>query len=238
MSFFKFFESPKGRRFTLYATLTAAVSAFSVNYFPHTFLVTKHREIVSLYKEGAERQMTEPVKKRVEKAIEILKINEFERKYIKPFVVTGFDLYHFGSTKFRFGALIGVPINYTYTATDDIDKTDIIIRGKPVDWSSHGGMLFQESLVLSPEEQIFGIVREILQLSDNSVYFNSFIPTGSIFAYYAATSTLNSKLRLFYRPLSLRVAIYGLVGLFTFGVYSLIVDFSQVNIDFCHLWIC
>lgn len=143
-------------------------------------------------------------------------------------MVTGFDLYHIGSTKFRFGALVGIPENYTYTATADINRMDIIIRGQPVDWNSQGGKLLEQSLVLSDDEQIFGIAREILQLQTNSIYLNSFYSSGSVIAYYAATSSLNSKMRLFYRALSLRVVMYGLVGLFVFGVYSFLTDFTQV----------
>lgn len=106
---------------------------------------------------------------------------------------------------------------------------NIIQRGKPVDWNSQGGKLLEQCLVLSDKEQIFGIAREILQLQSNTIYLNSFYSGGTIFGYYAATSAINSKLRLFYRPLSLRVTMYGIVGLFLFGVYSFLTDFTQVS---------
>jgi len=231
MSFFKYFASAKGRNVTFYASVAASIGAFSINFFPDTFLLWKHRDIVAAYKDGEKREVSDTIKKRFEFAVELLKVPDFERKHIKPFVVTGFDLYHIGSTKFRFGGLLGIPVNYTYTAPADISKSSITIRGQPIDWNSHGGKLLEQSLVLSDDEQVFGILREILQLWNNSVYLNSSYSTGSVVAYYIATNTLNSKLRLFSRPLSLRVVMYGIVGFFMYGVYSFLTDFTQVKYD-------
>jgi len=231
MTFLKYLASAKGRRFTFYASVTASIGAFSINYFPHTFFVSKHRQFVAAYKEGEERPVSDVLKKRYELALEMLKVIDFERKYIKPFMVAGFDLYHIGATKFRNGSLIGIPTNFSYTVAADIDKMNVIIRGKPVDWDSRGGKLLEESLVLSEDEQIFGIAREILQVRNNSIYLNSFFAGGTVLAYYAATSAINSKLRLFYRPVSLRLMLYSIVGLFSFGVYSFLTDFTQVKLD-------
>lgn len=133
------------------------------------------------------------------------------------------------STKFRYGALVGIPINYTYAAASDIQKSDIIIRGNPVDWNSQGGKLLEESLVLAEDEQIFAIAREIIQLQNNNVYLKSFSGCGAFVMYYVITSNLNSKLRLFYRPLSFRAVLYTIVGLFVFGNYALLNDVCQVS---------
>lgn len=233
MGFFKFMASAKGRRFTFVASVSAAMGASAVNYFPHTFLAWKHREIVASYKEGAERPLSDVIKKRFEIAIELLKITDFERKYIKPFTVSGFDLYNIGSTKFRNGGLIGIPVNFSYTAASDINKMDVIIRGKPVDWNSQGGKHLEHSLVLTEDEQIFGLAREIIQVQNNSVYLNSLYPAVTIFSYYALTSILNSKLRFFYRPLSLRLMLYVISGFFAFGVYSFLTDYTQVSSKPC-----
>ena len=153
MAFFKFFGSPKGRKFTFFSSVTAAMGAFSVHYFPHTFVSSKYREIVSAYHEGKEKIVTEPVMKRYELALELcakkLQLTDFERNLFEPFVVSGFDLFSIGSTKFRFGSLIGIPTNFNYTSAADIDRSSIIIRGRAIlDWNSKGGQLLSESLVL------------------------------------------------------------------------------------------
>lgn len=80
------------------------------------------------------------------------------------------------------------------------------------------------------DEQVFGLTREILYLRESPIYFRSFCSTGCVTAYYLITSSLNSKLRLFYRPLSLRVVLYAITGLFLYGVHSFAQDFAQVSI--------
>lgn len=155
-------------------------------------------------------------------------MNDFESNFMMPFMVSGFDLHHIGSSKFRYGALTGIPINFTYTVPADIDKADIIIRGKPIDWNSQGGKLLEESLVLKEDEQIFAITRELRQLQTNQVFLDSLYSTGTIAAYYIFTSTVNNKMNLFYRPLSLRIFLYTIAGFFCFGVYAFITDYSQV----------
>jgi hypothetical protein len=170
------------------------------------------------------------------------------KERIQSFFPAGFDLYSIGSTKFRNGALLGIPTSYNYTASSDIDRSSIIIRGKNVqDWNSKGGLLLSESLVLSgmniiqsvfcssisniflEDEQIFGLTREMLYLRDNPVYFRAFCSTGCITAFYILTSALNSKLGLFYRPLSLRAALYCIAGFFIYGIHSFAQDFVQVS---------
>lgn len=229
--FFKFFASPRGRQFCFAASVTAASVSFGFHFLPHTVFTSKHREIVASYREGAERPVSETLQKRFEIAQEHLQLSDFEKKWMKPFMVSGFDTYHIGSVKFRYGAFTGIPVNYTYTASDDIDKADIIIRGQSVDWNSRGGKLLEEALVLTEDEQIFGLVRESFQLVNNNVYLNSFYGCGALTMYYLITTALNNNMKLFYRPLSLRLSLYSLVGLFCLGNYALITDYSQVSIN-------
>lgn len=103
------------------------------------------------------------------------------------------------------------------------------MRGKPVDWNSQGGQLLEQSLVLTEDEQIFGIAREALQLHNHGVFLRSLYASGTIVLTYTLASTLNSKLRLFYRPLSLRIALYGIVYSFGYGIYTLLTDYTQVS---------
>lgn len=185
------------------------------------------------YREGVERPVPKVLQERFEIAQELLKLSNFERVFMKSFMVSGFDLYHLGSLKYRFGALVGIPVNFSYTSASEIDKSDIIVRGKPVDWNSQGGKLLEEALVLNEDEQIFGLAREILQLQNQKVFLNSIYPCLTIAGTYIFASNLSSKMHLVYRPLSLRVMLYMIVGFFGYGVYSFLTDYLQVRfIDF------
>ena len=181
---------------------------------------------------GIERKVSETLEKRLVTALNSLKITDSERDFFVPFIVSGFDLYSIGSTKFRDGCIVGIPVNYTYTASDEIPRTEITVRGyDQVDWSSNAGKLLQEGLVLSEPEQIFGMCREILELKSHKVLFNSLCPVGSILLYYSITSTINTRNQLFRGPLSLRLVMYSIVGLFSIGMYFFVKDFTQVALD-------
>lgn len=163
-----------------------------------------------------------------EKAATLVQLTDAERSVFEPFIVTGFDLYSIGSTNFRYGALVGIPINYTYTAADEIPRTEITVKGyDQVNWSSKGGELLQEGLILNENEQVFGIAREMMELRSNNILMNSILACSSILAYYTATTGINQKQQLYSRPLSLRVILYTLTGLFIGGTYCLVKDMMR-----------
>lgn len=46
---------------------------------------------------------------------------------IKPFTVFGFDVFNAGTLYSKFGAIVGIPINFSYSSTEDIEKSDIMV---------------------------------------------------------------------------------------------------------------
>lgn len=170
--------------------------------------------------------------RKFEIAAQLMELTEPEREIMEPFIVSGFDLYSIGSTNFRNGALVGIPINYTYTAPDEIPRTEVTVKGyEQVNWSSKGGELLQEGLILTEKEQIFGIAREMCELRTHNVSFNSFISSGSILLYYFITSTVNQSQKLFSRPRSLRVVLYAISTVFISGVYCFLTDLLKVSTE-------
>lgn len=187
---------------------------------------------LKFFRNGIEREVNESLMRKFEKAAEVVNLTPYEREVMKPFIVSGFDLYSIGSVTLRHGALVGIPINFTYTAADEIPKGDIMLKGyEQVNWESEGGKLLQESLIFTEDEQVFGIAREMLELKTNKVLFNSVLPSGAFLMYYSITSGINHAQRLFVRPLSLRLVLYTLAGFFTIGTYCFLKDATQVHID-------
>ncbi|CRL02871.1 CLUMA_CG015765, isoform A [Clunio marinus] len=228
---YNFFASTTGKQFSLYSTGFVALGAFAVKYFPHTFFSQNYREFVACYKDGIEKRVPDAIMKRFEIAQDILKLSDYEKNHMSPFMVTGFDTVHIGSLKVRFGALTGIPTNFSYTEPCEIDKANIMIRGKSIDWNSNGGKRLEQSLVLTEDEQIFALVREMIQLQDDKILLKSIYPTGAIALYYILSSGINTKFNLFIRPLSFRLSFYMIVGLFCFGIYSFLNDYTQVSAD-------
>lgn len=110
-----------------------------------------------------------------------------------------------GSIKYRFGAILGIPVNYSFESEDDINKQDIRFRNELINWDSEMGKLLQESIILKEDEQIFGLCRAILQLQTHYILLNSLFPTGTFLFIYTVGNVLNQKLNLLVRPLSVSI---------------------------------
>lgn len=151
-----------------------------------------------------------------------------QKAKIKPFAVYGFDTLTIGSTYFKNGAYIGVPINYFYETKDDIDKETIQIRHQKIDWNSEQGKLLQEALVLSDHEKIFAIMKAILETDNPKIIFDSIFPVATVLFIYTLASRINASLKLLARPFMIRGTLYSILSVFGMGIYAFSKDFTQV----------
>lgn len=160
-----------------------------------------------------------------------LDINKFERTLLKPFMVVGFDVFEAGTTKSRFGGVLGIPSNYDYETKEDIDKKSILYRNKPINWDSEAGRNLERAIVLTDNEQVFAISKSILQLQTHRVLLNSLFPTCAFMMVYTIGTSLNQQMNLLRGPFFVRAIMYSILGLFGFGVWSFLKDFNQVQYD-------
>lgn len=183
-----------------------------------------------------ERKVSDAVKRRFEKALELLNIDELDRTRLKIFTVIGFDTFHAGTSYSVYGSLIGVPFNYAFENKSEIPRSEIVLNGSgSIDWSSDAGKMYEESLLLTENEQLFGICREILHTRTIELPLKCLYTVVFPISAYAMASTVNRKLMLFKRPVGMRMVLYTLVGLFWYGNYSLVTDFThckyEVSVD-------
>lgn len=99
-------------------------------------------------------------------------------------------------------AWIGIPTNYFYKTTNDVDTRNIFIRSEPVKWHTEYGKQLKQSLILTEDEQIFSFCRAILELKTFKVLINSLIPSFTLMAMYGIGNRINAKLNLYARPFS------------------------------------
>lgn len=92
---------------------------------------------------------------------------------------------------------VGIPINYLYETTQDIDRLNLKLRNKSIDWNGKYGEILEKSLVLTEDEKLFGIMRTVLELRNHNHIHGTLIPTGTIFGLYVSAQALNKKLNLF-----------------------------------------
>nr|XP_019527527.1 transmembrane protein 177-like [Aedes albopictus] len=226
-----YFVTEAGRRVVLYGSTALTIGLFAGHYLPHTIGIGYYKELFQAYKNGQKRQVSEKLQQRFNRALKLLDLSEIERKYVSPFMVYGFDVCNVGSMKARYGGAVGIPINYDYDSPADIEKKDMLIGNRKVDWASEGAKLLDECLVLSEDEQVFGIAREILTLNSSKRLVQAIIPTVSWVFTYSAASLINQRCNFYARPLSLRLMLYTICGVFGYGLYSFSQDMTEIYYD-------
>lgn len=115
-------------------------------------------------------------------------------------IFTGTKHLFSGSTSSGFGGYIGIPINYLYKTTNDIDKMNIKMGTKSINWNSKHGQLLEESLVLTEDEKDFGLLRAAFELRNKNYIHKSLIPFGSICGLYFLSQKVNQHIGLYQKP--------------------------------------
>lgn len=164
----------------------------------------------------------------VDAAADRIKLAVREATYLKTFMVSGFDIttcgtvfyskfcakellkngFHsrisftnnLGSVNSTYGGWVGIPINYLYDSTRDIDRMNIKLRTETIDWNSKYGEMLEQSLVLTDDEKLFGIARSVLELRNYNHIHSTLVPGGTIIGLYVSAQTLNNKYNLFKLP--------------------------------------
>ncbi|XP_023943977.1 transmembrane protein 177 isoform X2 [Bicyclus anynana] len=178
--------------------------------------------------EGKPVELPNDLHKTYQKCMDLLKLPETHRKLIEPFSVFGFDLFHAGSTSSRFGALVGIPVNFTYKNLEDIEKQNIQVNQKTLNLKSEIGNKLGEALILPDKVKEFAICREILMTQNNKVMFESSYPFICLFFAYNLSQYCNRRYNLYNAPQGIRGVIYSIVGLFSLGTYFLMKDMTEV----------
>lgn len=81
-----------------------------------------------IFRHGIPVKLTENVLSRYNKALDLLKVSDFDRRLLKPFTVFGFDMWSAGSLQSKWGGIVGIPINFTYLDGNTIAKHDILVK--------------------------------------------------------------------------------------------------------------
>lgn len=102
-----------------------------------------------------------------------------------------------GSVNSTYYGWVGIPLNYLYESTLDIDRLNLKLRNEKIDWNCKYGELLEKSLVLTDDEKLFGITRTVLELRNYNHIHSTLIPFGTVFGTYVSAQALNQRLNLF-----------------------------------------
>ncbi|XP_063704986.1 uncharacterized protein LOC134834295 [Culicoides brevitarsis] len=240
MSYFqkilKHFATERGRSTALYCVSTVGIGIFCARWVPHSVGLDYYQKFVACYKHGVQQNLSDKVKSRFEKALDMVKdMDDMERSRYKMFCVFGMEPFHAGSYYSIFGSIIGIPANFEYEKPSDIPKEEIMIKkdGRPTlaKLDDETGKQLDDTMILTEDEQIFAILKEILACRTFQWPLNCLYPIIGVVSSYAMAFALNNRLHLRQRPLSLRLVMYTLVGLFNLGNYFFAVDWTQMYYD-------
>ncbi|XP_050347142.1 transmembrane protein 177 [Nymphalis io] len=222
------FLSEKGRKFSFAVVTSTGLALTAARFSLHTFLLGKYKDFVHYYSNGKPAELPSELHKKYEKCLDLLEMSAVHRKLIQPFCVFGYDLFHAGSTSSKFGALVGIPINFTYKSLNDVEQQNVQVNQKTLDLSSEIGKKLGESLILTDKVKEFAICREMLMTQNNKIIFESVYPFLCIFLVYNFSQYMNRRLNLYVAPLNVRAILYSIVGLFGLGSYFLLKDMTEI----------
>ncbi|KAI4469906.1 hypothetical protein MML48_1g14533 [Holotrichia oblita] len=226
-----FLLTQRGKRFCFGLVCTTTAGTILAKYFPNTFFLEQYRDVVRLYKHGLSVSLPEELKERFAKTIGLVGIGEDELKLFKPFTVFGFDPFHAGTSYSRFGSIIGIPINFTYKDTDSIDKSMIKLKNESVPWGTEEAAELLDSFILSEEAQMYAIAREIKTADSAKLILDTLYQTIAIAGTYSLSNFINTKLNLYSRPRSMRMALYAFITIFMVGNYCVLKDSTQIHYE-------
>lgn len=155
------------------------------------------------------------MQQRIQEIMKDLKLPDNVKNLIKPFSVFGFDLFHAGTLNTKYGAILGIPANFTDT-TEEL-RENLRIKEEEVDWTRQDAKTFLSASMLSENAQKFAIALEILQIQAEEPYLNSFKLVLIITVFWTLYNTIIYKFNLrernviFCRSLYLSFTLFGAI---------------------------
>uniref|UniRef100_L7M585 Uncharacterized protein n=1 Tax=Rhipicephalus pulchellus TaxID=72859 RepID=L7M585_RHIPC len=209
----RWFLSEAGRKAAGVAGLTGGFIGAMVGLLPHTHLLEQYKGIVQAYKDGKPLALDPAVKKRAEEVLRAVNLDDTQKANVKFFPVPILDTFFAGSTTGSKGAIIGLPVTFSYTRKEDVQTKSLLIHGsKEPAWETREAEELKKSLVLSDKAQKFVIARDISWANTYYVQFQSAALSFSVVNCYFMGRFINDRFHLLVRvPRTFRVALYGVI---------------------------
>lgn len=144
---------------------------------------------------------------------------------LELFVAYGQDLIHKGSLNTRKGGIVGIPGNFKYLSTDDVERNKVVLNNQSVDWNSQAGEKLAEAMVLSDDAKKFAIAREIFAVKSYYHAVDAFLASSCFLGSYCFGYVMNRKLGLREKlPMVIRGGFYTAFACFGALTYVVLRD--------------
>ncbi|XP_071561366.1 transmembrane protein 177 [Temnothorax nylanderi] len=216
-----------------YRNVILGVTAIAVGYCavltPHTVFLKKYRYMVARYQMSKEVPLGSKIQERIQKVMDDLKLPDDVRNAIKPFSVFGLDMLHAGTLNAKYGAILGIPVNFTNTAEQL--RENLRIKEEPVDWTRQDARIFLKAVMLSEDAQKFAIAREILRIQAEEPYFNSLVLVLTVAALWTLCSVVSYRFSLREGNATVRRIFYAVFTLFGVILWLGVKDYRSNQLD-------
>ena len=177
-----FFATPLNPRVGAGLAALASAAGFAAAYLPHTVYIDKYKDVVHFHQNGFHLPLNDELKERVQSTLRDVKMNENLKKYVTFFHVATLDPFFAGTPESGHGAIIGIPVTFTYKSVRDVPIQELGIIGadNQVQWDSPAGRLLKESFVFPPEAQKYAIAQQIYMANSNHVTVGAAVFTWNV----------------------------------------------------------
>lgn len=173
--------------------------------------------------------LTSKVQQRIQRVMDDLKLPDEVRNVIRPFSVFGFDLFHAGTLNAKYGAILGIPPNFTNTEAEL--RENLQIMEEPVDWTRQDAQSFLKAVMLSENAQKFAIAREILRIQAEEPYFNSLRLALTVAVLWTLYNVISYRYRLREGNAIARYTLYATFALFGGILWFGVKDYQSYRLD-------
>ena len=141
------------------------------------------------------------------------KVQPAEAKRIRWFTAFGFDPIAKGQTIFRNGGIIGLPLTFSYTGPDDVDRSLIKLHADAsVPWRSEAGQALLTALVFSEDARKAAIAMQLELVQSQHVVVKT-VGVGMVIPTVASlTAHFNERYNVSRYPLRGRLTWYAVTA--------------------------
>lgn len=215
------FLSEAGRTAAGIAGLTGGLVGALVGFLPHTYLLDRYKQVVQYYKDGEPMELDPLVQKRAYEVLQTVDLPQRKKDMVHFFPVPLLDPFFAGSTEASHGAILGLPVTFSYARKEDVQTRSLLLRGtREPAWETREGEALKKALVLSDRAQRFAIARDLYWASTYYVQIQTAALSFAVVNCYFMGRLINDRFRLLGRvPRSLRVGLYGVIVAINATVY-------------------
>ncbi|KOC60212.1 Transmembrane protein 177 [Habropoda laboriosa] len=154
------------------------VAATASQILPHSFFLDKYRKIRARYGfDDLEIPLRDNIKRRCQEVLDDINLSEKDRERIQFFNNHDINVFHAGTIRTKYGAIIGIPVNFQYEDADSISEQTLSIQDVQIDWNTSAAKQFRRSLILSENAQKFALAQQVLTVKEPDVLYNTAFAT-------------------------------------------------------------